>query len=67
VIDGSKGTLGEGDLQTEVPKHSEGLGTGHFMNQVSPDEKLSRAIGKNSDGMTIPNLLEEGFTHKALK
>jgi hypothetical protein len=67
VIDGSEGPIREGDVQTEIAEHPEGLGAGNLVNQVGANEKLSGAVGQYAYRMTIPNLLKKGLGHDEIK
>jgi hypothetical protein len=67
MVDGSKGSLREGNFEPEITDHSEGLRAGHLVNQVGSNKKLDGAVRKFSDGMPIPNFLKKGLTHNELK
>lgn len=67
MIDGSEGPIREGDVQTEIAEHPEGLGAGNLVNQVGANEKLSGAVGQYSYRVTIPNLLEKSLAHDDIK
>jgi hypothetical protein len=67
VIDGGKGAVWKSDLQPKISYHSKRLGAGDLVNEVGADKKLGRSVGKFCDGVTIPNFMKKGLTHKLLQ
>jgi len=67
VIDSGEGAGREGDVQTEIAEHPEGLGAGDLVNQESTNEKLGGAVGQYSYRMTIPNFLKKSLAHDEIK
>ena len=67
MVDRGEGAGREGDLQTEIAEHPEGLGAGDFVNEVSTYEKLGRAVGQYAYRMTIPNFLKKSLAHDEIK
>ena len=67
MIDGGEGAAREGDFETEITEHPEGLGAGDLVNEVSTYEKLGGAVGQYSYCMTIPNFLKKSLAHDEIK
>ena len=67
VIYGGEGAAREGNFQTEIAEHPEGLGARDLVNEVGTNEKLGRAVRQYSYRMTIPNLLKKSLAHDELK
>jgi hypothetical protein len=59
VVDRCQSPLGVKDRQISVAKHLKRLRTGHFVNQVLPDEELRLARLQRPHGMQIPHLVEQ--------
>ena len=67
MINRGEGAVREGDFQTEIAEHPEGLGAGDLVNEVGANEKLGRAVGQYAYCMTIPNFLEKSLAHDDIK
>ena len=63
MINRGEGAVREGDFQTEIAEHPEGLGAGDLVNEVGANEKLGGTVGQYSYRMTIPNFLEKSLAH----
>ena len=66
VVDRRKGALRKLHLEAEVAKHAESLWRSDLMNQVGADEELCATIGQSANGVSVPNFLEEIFSHGEL-
>ena len=67
MINSGEGAAREGDIETEITEHPEGLGAGDLVNEVGTNEKLGGAIGQYSYRMTIPNFLKKSLAHDEIK
>ena len=63
VIDGGEGALGKFHLEPEIAEHAERLWRCHLVDEVCADEELRPSIGNGADGVSIPDFLEEAFSH----
>ena len=63
VIHRGKGAVGILHLQSEITDHSEGLGAGHLVDEVGPDEELGAAVAQGAHRVSVPDFLIEGFSH----
>ena len=63
VIDGGDRPLRVLHAQPPRPQHVEGLRTGDLVNQVQADEELRLPVRQRTDGMEVPDFLEERRGH----
>ena len=59
MVDGRQGPLGKHHRQVAIPQHRKCLRTGHFVNQMQPDEKLRLSGRERTNRVQIPNLVEQ--------
>ncbi len=63
VIDGREGAVRVADGPAVEAELVEGLGGGHFVNEVQPDEELGLPRWQDAHGVRVPDFLQECLAH----
>ena len=64
VIHRGERALREEHLEPKVAEHAESLRAGDLVDEVRADEQLGHAVGQLAHGVSFPDFVEQGFSHK---